>query len=78
MNEDDPTPSARPRRARKQHQCIWCGEPIEPGEDYMLEETLQYASIQARKWHPECLKAWHEEADGCELAKFYPGQMRRP
>jgi hypothetical protein len=44
------------RKARKQHDCIWCREKIEPGDTY-VHEISTYDGLQNHHWHPECESA---------------------
>lgn len=40
--------------ARKQHRCIWCGEPIPIGEKYRREYSVFDGHFQNHAWHSEC------------------------
>ena len=42
------------RKARIQHRCIWCGQPILIGERYLDERSVYDGYIQRHRWHPEC------------------------
>jgi hypothetical protein len=53
--------------ARKQHRCIWCGEPILRGEKYRHERSVYNGEMQDHKWHLEC------DADFAEGLKYDPG-----
>jgi hypothetical protein len=45
------------RTARKPHVCIWCGEPINPGERYRYQRIIFEREPQSNSWHPECFGA---------------------
>ena len=45
------------RRAGKGHKCIWCPEPINPGELYVDESVVSDGEFQNHKYHPECKTA---------------------
>lgn len=47
MWKDTPT-------ARKQHRCWMCGDPIEPGEQYVSRVRLLDGEISCCKQHEEC------------------------
>ena len=58
------------RKARKQHRCIWCTEPIEMGDKYTHEKSVYDGYMQDHKWHPECLGAnadYHREEGESEF-----------
>ena len=42
-------------KARKAHTCIWCGENIVEGENYIHQKSVYDGRIQDHKWHVECL-----------------------
>lgn len=48
------------RKARKEHVCIWCGQPIVKGERYLDENVLGDNTVNNQKWHNECVHAAHE------------------
>ena len=41
-------------KARKDHQCIWCGQTILKGTVYRSERSVYDGSMQNHKWHMEC------------------------
>lgn len=41
--------------ARKDHRCIWCGENIPKGEQYVSERSTYDDEFQNHHWHIECL-----------------------
>ena len=53
--------------ARKQHDCIWCGESIMVSEAYKRITGVSDGEFQDGKWHIECDKAaqanydWYDE-----------------
>jgi hypothetical protein len=67
------------RTARKQHRCVWCGEPVLAGEKYRDERSVYDGEMQHHRWHPEC-----DEQFGVELAyegsplEFQPYDNERP
>lgn len=50
-------------RARVVHICIWCGDPIEKGEEYRHEISKYDGEFQNHKWHLECNYAAQREFD---------------
>lgn len=42
--------------ARKDHRCIWCGEAIPRGTQYIAERSVYDNEFQNHHWHPECLE----------------------
>jgi hypothetical protein len=56
------------RTARKPHVCIWCGEPISPGERYRYQRISFDRAPQSNSWHPECFGATSQDdlLDGFE------------
>lgn len=51
------------RTAKKQHRCVWCGEPIERGEKYHYCVYRFDGVFNADKIHPECLVSWQKSDD---------------
>ena len=43
-------------KARKEHRCIWCGQKITIGEQYVAERSVFDREMQNHHWHYECLK----------------------
>lgn len=41
-------------KANKQHQCIWCGQAIDKGSEYVRENSIYCGSWQNFAWHHEC------------------------
>jgi hypothetical protein len=62
------------RKARKQHRCIWCGEPILPGETYAYVRGVFEGDPQSNHYHQECDKAcdaWAAaEGGSCEFSPY--------
>lgn len=62
------------KAARKQHQCIWCGNFIEAGESYTYERSIFCGQPQSHHWHPECLGVMqelaHENGGQIEFGEF--------
>lgn len=44
------------RKARKAHRCIWCGEPINPGDSYRYQSGVFEGDMQGNHWHHECVE----------------------
>lgn len=69
--------SERTHKALKRYICIWCGESILPGQQYVREFSTYEGDVQKHKWHPECRDASEEyfrEVDN----EFSPHDMERP
>lgn len=49
-------------RARKDHQCVWCGEKIFAGHTYLFERSVFDGRYQNHRWHFECATAAKREA----------------
>ena len=66
--------------ARKQHKCIWCGQPIEVGEKHRHERSIYDGQFQDQRWHPECDDAFAEELryEGGHELEFEPYGNQRP
>lgn len=65
-------------KARKEHRCIWCGEPILVGERYRCERSVYDGQMQYHKWHLECNAAANEHFRHCIDDTFGPGEAERP
>jgi hypothetical protein len=66
------------RVARKPHNCIWCGQKINPGEKYHDERSVYDGQIQRHRWHPECLDASHKYFRESHEDEFTPWENDRP
>ena len=66
------------RQARKPHQCIWCGEPINVGEKYEHERSVYGGDPQSNDWHPECSAVLNELCAGGDEVEFDPHSNERP
>ena len=64
-------------KARKEHQCIWCGEKILTGEKYRREISVYCQEIQDQAWHLECVEDCRA-LNGMEDFEIYPGENERP
>ena len=64
-------------KARKKHRCTWCGQHIEPGEEY-----AKWASVDdswfTNKMHVECLGALHDEIREGGDNEYIPYDNERP
>ncbi len=45
-------------RARVDHTCWWCGEPIRTGDVYVRWAWADGGVMSTVKCHPECSRAW--------------------
>ena len=64
--------------ARKDHRCIWCGQKISKGEQYVAERSVFDGEMQNHHWHQECLEDCHIAfANECEW-EFMPYSNDRP
>lgn len=61
-------------KARKNHRCIWCGQSILKGFEYLLVIVEWEGGLETQKWHEECY--------GCAAAdcdeEFLPYSNERP
>jgi len=63
-------------RARKEHECWWCGEKIRVGEQYSRWLWKESEDVEAIKVHPECNEAWagsSDVEDGVPFGEFSRG-----
>lgn len=67
--------SQKIRKARKKHVCIWCGDGIIPGEEYVDRVYRWEGEFTADKMHPECHRAMQDSDEACE--GFEPFQHKR-
>jgi hypothetical protein len=52
------------RRARKDHECTYCGELIEKGSDYTFQDGHHDGSWFTSKMHDECFDDFCTNGDG--------------
>lgn len=45
------------RRARKEHACFWCREPIAIGEQFRESRVAEDGRLDTWRIHPECDRA---------------------
>lgn len=65
-------------RARKQHRCVWCGEPIEVGTRHLVSVVLDDDRRFSRnRYHPECLWACHMDLEDSGEDTFMPHMHHR-
>jgi len=62
------------RTARKQHQCTYCAEMIEPGETYCHQTVVYDGHWYTSKTHPECFDELCEDGEG----EYTPYSNPRP
>ena len=66
------------RKARKEHACYWCGEPILIGEQYMDEKGIGDDGSYGYRMHVECRIALYGLCDPFWwLYSADPGIMKR-
>ncbi len=65
---------AESRIARKAHQCIYCAEPINVGDDYVHQTGVYDGRWYTNKMHPECFADMCEDGSG----EFTPYSNDRP
>jgi len=66
--------------ARKNHKCIWCGDPINKGELYHLNTVIcDLDEFCSGKYHLDCWKAGCSDPylmeDGFEVYSFARGSL---
>lgn len=65
------------RRARKQHECSLCGQPIKVGALYVTRAGAEGRDFWFLRMHQECqLQSSTWKIDDWE--SFSPGEMKRP
>jgi hypothetical protein len=57
--------------ARKAHKCIWCGESIPVGEQYLRAKVAGEGTVSDQAWHFEC-------KDDCDETSLYDGDEFMP
>ena len=65
-------------RARIVHRCIWCGEPIDTGEQYLRERSVYDGNMQNFAWHQECRKSAEDGWDNGDDPEFTAYGGERP
>lgn len=54
--------------ARKEHQCVACGDPILIGTKHCYDIGIYHGDFQANRWHTECYEFAAETAENpCEF-----------
>jgi len=66
------------RVARKTHTCIWCGQSIVKGEQYISEAGIYDGGFQNSKFHQECKTACSEDLKTNHEDEFTPWENERP
>lgn len=64
--------------ARKDHKCIWCGQKIPKGEQYLAERSVYDGEMQNHHWHMECWSASKDEMGYTGDWEFGPYENERP
>jgi hypothetical protein len=64
--------------ARKDHRCIWCGQKIAKGEQYVAERSVFGGEMQNHHWHDGCAKACRAENWNESEWEFEPYSNERP
>ena len=62
--------------ARKEHRCIWCGQMIHKGDQYIAERSVFDGDMQNHHWHYECLTDARSGQDS--EWEFMPYSNERP
>ena len=70
--------SERAHKALKRYRCIWCGEQIPIGTQYVREFSVYDGDVQKHKWHPECKGAAEEFFRENGEDEFSPWENERP
>lgn len=63
-------------RARTEHSCFFCGEPIPPGSNYDRRTCVNSGEIVTMAMHPECNEAT-AEWDDMDYETFSSGTLSR-
>jgi len=66
-------------KVRKDHSCIWCGEPIRPGDQAQYRSYIFEGDFHSDYCHPECYVAMKEGCDVCyDIHEGFPeGEFKR-
>lgn len=62
-------------KARKEHDCMWCGDKIVIGENHSKWVGIWEGDFQSNRMHHECVGAFNESA--LDDYGFEPHQQRR-
>jgi hypothetical protein len=65
-------------KAKKQHQCIWCGQMILIGDSYVYTTGTYMGDFQTHHFHPECENACIDELNDMHAEEFEPFDNERP
>jgi predicted nucleic acid-binding Zn-ribbon protein len=65
-------------KANKQHQCIWCGQAIDKGAEYVRENSIYCGNWQDFPWHTECDAYARNEVFAFGDREFMAGSNERP
>ena len=65
-------------RAKKQYDCIWCGQKIEVGEKYCREGSVYDGRMQNHQWHIECSLDSQRYFKESGEEEFDPYENKRP
>lgn len=63
--------------ARKDHKCIWCGEPIPKGMKHQKEASSYNGDFQSSRFHIECADAATNYFTETQEEEFSPGEFKR-
>ena len=64
-------------KARKDHECIWCGERIDNGDRYVRVVYNFHGDFNSDAYHPECSDASKEYLTLNDTDEFMPGEYVR-
>lgn len=62
------------RTARKAHQCIYCAETINVGDEYVHQTGVYEGKWYTSKMHPECFEGMCDGGEG----EYTPYSHERP
>ena len=68
---------AETRKARKQHQCMFCAETIKEGDEYSRWMCIDDGKSKANIMHVECLE-YLVDAHGSGYFEYTPYSGDRP
>ncbi len=69
--------SSKNVKVRKEHQCEWCGEPINKGDEAHYRAYRFEGDFNSSYSHPECRDAMNDVPIWDENDSFTLGQFKR-
>lgn len=70
--------ATRTTKARKPHQCIWCGGIIGVAELYVKDVGVYAGDFYSNSWHTECLESRKADYSKTKEVEFTPYDNGRP